>query len=51
MSCEDGADERINSSVGVKGDDSFLIEASRMIDEGRGMVKVKGDLDSIGTTA
>ncbi len=51
MGCEYGVDERVNGSVGVKGDDCFVIGATRVIDERGGMVKVKGDLDGIETIA
>ena len=38
MCGEDGLDESINSGVGVKGNNRFLVEASRVIDKGRGVM-------------
>ena len=45
MCGEDGLDESINSGVGVKGSWCFLVGASRVIDKGREVMKVKGDMD------
>ena len=44
---EDGLDESINSGVGVKGSCCFLVGATRVIDEGREVMKVEGDMDGI----
>ena len=44
---EDGLNERINSGVGVEGDGCFLVGASRVINEGREVMEIEGDMHGI----
>ena len=51
MHGEDGLNESVNSGDGVERDGCFLVGASRMIDEGREVMKVEGDVDGIRAVA
>ena len=44
---ENGLDERINSSIRVEGDGCFLVGAPRVINEGREVMEVEGDMNGI----
>ena len=49
MRGEDGLDESIDRGAGMKGNNCFLVEVSRVVYEGRWVMKVKCDLDGIRT--
>ena len=44
---ENGLNERINSGIRVEGDGCFLVGAPRVINEGRKVMEVEGDMNSI----
>ena len=47
MHGEDGLDKRINSGVGMEGDDCFLVGATRVINDRREVMEVEGDMHGI----
>ena len=44
---ENGLNERINSGIRVEGDGCFLVGAPRVINEGRKVMEIEGDMHSI----
>ena len=47
MHGENGLNERINSGIRVEGDGCFLVGAPRVINEGRKVMKIEGDMHGI----
>ena len=45
---EDGLNERVDSGIGVEGESWLMVGTSFMIDEGRKVLEIKGDLYGVG---